>query len=401
MHHAFIGKGFQLMSIRNVIKGIRTADKRWGRRRSNSRRILVDARTAMNFAVVAPVFTALKNDPRISFYFTSSENPRGVGSIYGDLECKEQIISSSAAAMLRFDAYLTADLLWARLLRAPERIFMFHGVAGKYAKTYDAPEFSMRHWDRIFFINRRRLRNFISSGALDPDSKSARMVGYPKLDRLVDGTLTRDDILESLGVDPNEKTILYAPTWSPHSSLNLMGEELLRQLCAAGYKVIVKLHDRSWFQDYEFSGGIDWGPRLDAILSRHGGYLARVADLTPLLAAADIMITDHSSAGFEYLLLDRPLIRIEVPELIAATEIPADYVSLMAEAAFSTRTVAGTVEAVEQALSDPFRRSMSRRAVAEELFYDPGRATGRAVSEMYEILELDRVLDGFRLGPAR
>ena len=28
------------------------------------------------------------------------------------------------------------------------------------------------------------------------------------------------------------------------------------------------------------------------------------------LAAADVMITDHSSAGFEYLLVDRPLIRI-------------------------------------------------------------------------------------------
>ena len=44
------------------------------------------------------------------------------------------------------------------------------------------------------------------------------------------------------------------------------------------------------------------------------------------------MITDHSSAGFEYLLLDRPIVRIHVPALIALANIHPDYVMLLESA---------------------------------------------------------------------
>jgi hypothetical protein len=100
------------------------------------------------------------------------------------------------------------------------------------------------------------------------------------------------------------------------------------------------------------------------------------------------MISDHSSAGFEYLLLDRPLIRIEMPELIARTNIHPEYVALLTSASATTRDAAGVVTAVERAYSDPKRLSAQRRAVAAELFYKPGTATGRAVTELYKVLEL-------------
>ena len=100
------------------------------------------------------------------------------------------------------------------------------------------------------------------------------------------------------------------------------------------------------------------------------------------------MISDHSSAGFEYLLLDRPLIRLEMPELIARTSIHPEYVALLVEASTSVRNVTKAVEAVERELADPGRLSVQRQAVADELFYKPGTATDRAVRELYEVLEL-------------
>ena len=51
----------------------------------------------------------------------------------------------------------------------------------------------MRRWHRFFFVNRRRLRNFISAGAIDASSDAPRLVGMPKVDCLVDGSLRRDD----------------------------------------------------------------------------------------------------------------------------------------------------------------------------------------------------------------
>ena len=57
---------------------------------------------------------------------------------------------------------------------------MFHGVGGKYG--FDAPITSMRDWDRMFFVNERRLRNFVKAGAIDAGSPAIRLVGCPKAD---------------------------------------------------------------------------------------------------------------------------------------------------------------------------------------------------------------------------
>jgi CDP-glycerol glycerophosphotransferase (TagB/SpsB family) len=277
-----------------------------------------------------------------------------------------------------------------QLPRGARRVQTFHGVAGKYRTVYDSPSESMRDWDRLFFINQRRLQHFVDCGAIDAGSSAARLIGMPKLDCLVDGTLVRDEILTSLRIDPARRTILYAPTWSAHSSVVSMGEELVSRLGEAGYAVIVKLHDRS--RDplkFEHSGGVDWGERLAPLLQRYGGVLATGSNSSRYLPAADVMITDHSSVGFEYLLLDRPLIRIHVPELIRNTDIEPSYVELMANASSSVNDVAETSVAVERAFSDPGARSAERVAVANEMFYKPGTATERAVTELYELMELE------------
>lgn len=376
------------MSLINFTKWARQTDTRWQRRLNPGRSVLVNARTAMNYAVVAPVCSAIQ-DSRVAFYFTASEQPGAARDIYREAGDDIKVIRPSRASLMKFGAYLVADMLWVTLPRGTRRILMFHGVAGKYSSVYDTPDRSMRAWDRLFFINERRLDNYIRVGAIDEDSPAARLVGYPKLDCLVDGSLVRNDILSEIGIDPARRTVLYAPTWSPYSSLNTMGEDLVKGLAAAGYAVIVKLHDRSRDLEFKHSGGIDWPMRLEPLLHSSGGWLAEDSDACPYLAAADLLITDHSSVGFEYLLLDRPLVRIDVPDLIARTDINPDYVELLQEASTTARTVAETITAVEKCFEEPGTLSASRRAVAADLFYKPGSATERAVRELYDAIELD------------
>ena len=374
--------------MRFALNYAREIDRRLAHWRSDQRRVLVNSRTAMNYAIVRPIIEAMRDDRRVQFYFTASEQPERLGEIYAEAGDDARLISPRRAALKRFDAYLTADVLWPHLPRGTRRILMFHGVAGKYANVYDSPDTSMRDWDRLFFINEQRLRNFIKSGAIDADSRAARLVGYPKLDCLVDGRLNREEILTSLGINPSRRTVLYAPTWSPYSSLNMMGEALVEKLCAAGFAVIVKLHDRSRDPEYIHSGGVNWPEGLRPLLESGGGLLAESSDASPYLAAADVLVTDHSSVGFEYLLLDRPLVRIEVPQLIAATNIHPDYVTMMIEAATSAHNADEAVRAVEDSFADPANNSSARRAVANKLFHQPGTATARAVRELYEVIEL-------------
>jgi len=370
--------------MRAALHAARELDARLWRRKGR-RRILVDARTPVNFTMVAPVYRRMRADPRIDFYFTASEEPSRIPEIY-QRATGVITIHPARAALMKFDAYVTSDFTWARLPRGTCRIQVFHGVAGKYG--FDTPDRSMRDWHRLFFVNQRRLRNFIAAGAIEADSPAIRLVGLPKADCLVDGTLQRDAVLTELGLDPWLPTVLYAPTWSPASSLNAMGVDLVRALLDRRLNVVVKLHDRSRDHRARYSGGIDWVARLQPILAGRTGVLAPGADVSPYLVAADVMITDHSSAGFEYLLLDRPLVRIHRPKLLTLANVHPDYAALLASVSRNVDTLEETLRAVDAAFQDPGERSAARRSVAADLFYRAGGATGRSIAALYEALDL-------------
>lgn len=370
---------------RAVIRRVREYDRRTARR-DDVRQVLVDARTPVNYVMVAPVVKAMRADPRVRFFFTASEEPARMREIYCEAPDVELVHPLRAAAM-KFDAYVASDFMWARLLRETCRIQVFHGVGGKYG--FDAPTESMRDWHRLFFVNQRRLRNFIKAGAIDDDSPAIRLVGFPKVDCLVDGSLQRDPILASLGLDAARPTILYAPTWSPASSLNTMGEDVVRGLLSLGTNLIVKLHDRSRDLRERYSGGVDWVARLQPLLPPGRALIASGHDISPCLAAADVMVTDHSSAGFEFLLRDRPIVRIHRPALLALANVHPDYAQLLAAVSETVDTAREVVDAVSRGLDDPATRAEDRRRVAQDLFYRPGSATRRAAAALYEALELE------------
>jgi CDP-glycerol glycerophosphotransferase (TagB/SpsB family) len=374
-----------------AVDALRRLDRAAGRR-SGRRRVLVDARTPVNFTMVAPLYRAMAVDPRVSFFFTASEEPHRLRDIYHEAP-DVTIVSPRHARFMRFDAYVASDFMWQPLPRGTCRIQMFHGVGGKYG--FDAPTTSMRAWDRIFFVNDRRRRNFVKAGAIEADSPAIRMVGLPKADALVNGAWTREAVLQPLRLDPSLPTVLYAPTWSPASSLNAMGLDLVKRLMDAwsgAVNLIVKLHDRSRDVRARYSGGVDWVAALEPAVRGRTAVLARGHDISPYLAAADVMVTDHSSAGFEFLLRDRPIVRIHCPRLIDEANIHPDYVSLLASVSDSASTLDDVVEAVERALATPDRLSDARRAVAADLFYRPGGATARAVRQLYDAIELDPLL---------
>ncbi len=368
-----------------AISSVRQFDTRVSRR-GGRRRILVDSRTPVNFTMIAPVLRAMSADERVEFYFTASEEPGQLAAIYHEAT-EIRTIHPRMASLRKFDAYVTSDFMWASLPRGTCRIQVFHGVGGKYG--FDAPTRSMREWHRLFFVNERRLRNFIAAGAIDADSPAIRLIGMPKADCLVDRTFTRDEVLASLGLDATRPTVLYAPTWSPASSLNAMGTDLVTGLLRLPVNLIVKLHDRSRDLRERYSGGVDWVARLQPLLPAGRAVIAPGHDISPYLVASDVMVTDHSSAGFEFLLRDRPIVRIHRPALIALANIHPDYVKLLSSVSESVSEHPEALAAVERALADPVARSEDRRRVAADLFYQPGGATGRAVAALYEALDLE------------
>jgi hypothetical protein len=238
------------------------------------------------------------------------------------------------------------------------------------------------------FINDDRRQRYVDAGLVPDNALGAPLVGYPKLDSLVDGSLNRADIRRALSLDSSTPTVLYAPTWSPHSSLNAMGDDIIERVASEGFQVIVKLHDRSYDQRARGSGGIDWAARL----KKYDGHpLVRVAqqpDGSPFMVASDAMVSDHSSIAFEYTLLDRPIVVIDRPGLIEHARINPEKVHQLRRAAAVVRDPEEVVRSLRHALHYPQDLSSERTQIAGDLFYQPGTATERALAHLYRILDL-------------
>ena len=365
--------------IRRLTRVIHSVDHAIGRL-GRVRRVLVELRTPVSQAILSPVYETLREMPDVRLFFTS-EHPERVRALVPG----EQFLPHREVEWQRFDVYLNADP-WAtaRLRRCARQVNFFHGVAGKY--DLDNPAglpMGFEYYDRVAFVNRDRLSRYLAAQVVTPEQ--ARLVGYPKLDRLASGRIDAAAVRASLGLDPSRRTVLYAPTYSPASSLHIAGEVIVRAVAAAGWNVIVKLHDRSLDPDPRYSGGIDWRSRMQALTEPGRIAYVETPDASPYLAASDAMITDHSSVGFEYLVLDRPLIVFDAPGLTEAARINPEKVRLLRSAADVVPSAAALAAQLSAIAANPMARSAERRRIAAEMFYEPGTATTRAAAMIREL----------------
>ena len=375
-----------------VAHSIHAADEFVSRLSRRRRRVLFEAASPLSLVVFRPVLTRLQEDTRLEFWFTTADRSWDANHTFLPAGISDRIVTPWQARWMKFDAYINTDFwntTW--LGRRTMRFHLFHGVAGKYgldAPTHIAPV--VRSFDRILFVNDDRLRKYVDAGLLENEGPRGQLIGYPKCDCLVDRSLDRRRIQETLGLDPSRPTILYAPTWSPFSSLNSVGSDLLPWLGRLNVNVIVKLHDRSFDKRSQRENSIDWSQQLESLCRSWRVLRAQDADISPYLFVSDLLVTDHSSAGFEFMLLDRPLVVIDCPELLRKARVAPDKVRLLQDASTVAKCdITSIIHAVERALADPSAGSNMRRAAAAGMFYRPGTATARAVNCVYKALELD------------
>ena len=59
-------------------------------------------------------------------------------------------------------------------------------------------------------------------------------MGFLKTDRLINGELNRDSLLNSYGFDGSRQVLLFAPTGQKHCSMETMGMEFIEKVKATG-----------------------------------------------------------------------------------------------------------------------------------------------------------------------
>ncbi|NHN45164.1 glycosyl/glycerophosphate transferase [Chryseoglobus frigidaquae] len=149
--------------------------------------------------------------------------------------------------------------------------------------------------------------------------------GYPRDDVLTTlSAADRESLRSRLGVRPGQRAVLYAPTWRDDTAhmvdyLDLPGLPAALADLPGEHVVLVRGHSRTLRhgRDVDAAGLID---------------VTTYPDMTDLLAAADVVITDYSSLMFDITAVDTPLV-LFTPDLEHyRRELRGFYFDLLAEA---------------------------------------------------------------------
>ena len=343
----------------------------------------------MQFVCFRPIWERLRDRPDLEFRFTGGRRiPQPDGTVRDDLLGlyrpfgipRRACVPLSALPRERADLTLSAFSTGYFPRRPGIRVQLFHGVS--FRNMYANPK--QRRYDALFTVGPYQERELRRRRLVGRGGSKMIPVGFPKLDPLVDGSLDRARILRRLGLSGRRPVLLYAPTGAKRNSLETMGEEVIRRLRATRrYDLLIKPHDHP-------RNPIDWFRRLRPLTDAHT-VCVRDRDIVPYLFVADALLSDASSAAMEYTLRDRPIVFLDVPRVFHALERKGSALDLTTwgrRGGFTARTPADAVRLVARALARPRLRGGVRRAIARDLFHDPGHATDRAVAALLALLRL-------------
>ena len=199
----------------------------------------------------------------------------------------------------KFDVILIGNVGQVNYLTSEKTIavMVYHGIGLKQSYYRDMDDRinirSVESQDRFDELQAKGHQNLV-------------LTGFTKLDPLFD--LDDDEILKlkrELNLDPNKKTILYAPSFYP-SSLEKLFPEF--ELLSINHNVIIKLHNFSWHQNrYRYQSKL--AEALDEKCKNIHLLKRDVYNIIPYYRLADILVSDISSTLFEFLPLNKPIIQ--------------------------------------------------------------------------------------------
>ena len=289
------------------------------------------------------------------------------------------------------------------------RIHINHNQPVKY-QSYQKSEFV--NFDAHFLtspLHREQTELTIMNYGLQDRRIDLYDVGYSKSDDLLNGKYNREEVLKELGLSTSLRTVIYSPSWDEGLSLRTKGKKIIMELQKVpSVNLIVKLHPISYCRpdgpSYQFyTGGVDWIKELSEFETAENFRHVPVMNIDPLLAAADVMVTDVSSVALEFIMLDKPVVYIDCPEFFEKTlakvyscfgETTADLVKNDPKANAGRHTgivvkdVPGLADEVMRSINEPGEFSLKRRELAAKLSYNPGRAGDAAADTIMKILNI-------------
>jgi CDP-glycerol glycerophosphotransferase len=184
-----------------------------------------------------------------------------------------------------------------------------------------------------------------------PQPYTTLEIGLPRDDALVNATAEdARAIRDALGIAAGKRVILYVPTHREYDRAMRAPADVSALAASLGPDdvLLVRAH---YFSDRDPTSTIDAGTAVDV-----SGY----PTIEELYLAADVLITDYSSAMFDYALLDRPIV-IFAPDWETYRTLRGTYFDLFAEPpGVVTTTQDGLVEALRSGAAESAEATAAR-----------------------------------------
>jgi CDP-glycerol glycerophosphotransferase (TagB/SpsB family) len=254
-------------------------------------------------------------------------------------------------------------------------------------------------YDKLFLAGEYMKKKFVETWGLAEDDSRFEMIGMPKVDPLVNGSLDREAIKKGLGIDNHLPTVIYAPTRPSitSSSLQMVGEQIINTIADMEVNFLIKLHDRAYKQWRKKSE--DWKQKL-ARFKKSNVRVIEDYDIIPYLFISDLLVSDISSVINEFCLLDRPIVLYDVPRLIrfhkrkelARGVKTSDLEDWGRDVGVIVSDMDSLRKTIQHGLEHPEEKGEIRREFTQRFFYKPGTATERAVEKIYKLLNLSPLI---------
>lgn len=261
-------------------------------------------------------------------------------------------------------------------LQEVKHVQVFHGISDK---KYDFRK-DVLEYDLFFIPGEEAYKRYKKRGLLK--TGKGVLTGFPKMDRVFKKEIHRDKILINLGLDPRNKTVLYAPTWVDkefNSSWKKFRNAFLRGK-PENINLIVKLHPN--LKRYRKQETENFKAKLTGLQNTR--FFDLLPDIVPLYAASDALAGDVSSVTREYLAFKRPFLFLSnKPEWMWSKKKIALW-----ECGDVVRYPEKLWVAVMKALNNPDRYSQNIENQFKKTFYKPdGNAAKRAAAAIINLIK--------------
>ncbi len=352
------------------------------------------------FWYVEPIWNKLKKDKQLEIYFSVRLNNDIPGLCWSDFmslltQCnlsENRIIPSDLARRTKYMDLFLSPTAWTESIphESIPRIQIFHTIGSKSMLSLE----NLFKFNVLFLTGPNQKKEFEQKFIKKYPGKTELIrtfeVGYPKSDALIKKSYNKEKIMTDLSINPGKVTVIYAPNWELPASLHKTGHEIIQTLAKMDINLLIKLHHMSLRspKDFNATGGVDWRNELKKYQQTYSN-VTPIFDLNsnPYLYVSDIMVTDAGGVGFEYLLLDKPVIFVDVPEYFE--RYGCDGIDYWGRCAgIIVKKTEDIPKAVQRALDKPMELSPQRKELISKIIYNPGCSADKAAQIILQLLSL-------------